>query len=405
VSPAGEIAWSGVAALGANGDAVAVYFQPGGTGPVVRAALRGHDGTWAAPTTLSAPAGASGLLQAGVDAAGTAVVAWEQWGAGLGDVVVQAAVRPPGGPFEPAADVAPGGIDPQLAVDAAGDSVLTWIGVDANGDIGTFGAIRPAGGAFSAGRLITPADVEATNWGLGIDGAGDALVVWLDADTNGVRATPYDATPPLLADVTVPATAVAGAAVPMAASASDAWSATSLSFDFGDGATGHGPSVTHAYAAPGDYHVRVTATDEAGNTSVATRDIAVAPAPVADTRPQPKPATPTPTPPAPSGGAAKTPPPAVVLAAKLTAAALAKGAPSTLSGLAAGSKVKMQILAGKKVVGRASATADKAGRAKLKLKLARKLAKQLRHKRLTVRYTLTAADGSTRVLTKHLKVG
>jgi hypothetical protein len=104
----------------------------------------------------------------------------------------------------------------------------------------------------------------------------------------------------------------------------------------------------------------------------------------------------------PSGGRRRAP--KVALATRSTVAALAKGVTSRLSGLRPGSKVTAQIRAGKKIVARAQARAGKSGRAKLKLKLARKQAKRLRHKRLTIRYVVRAADGSRHVVTKRLKM-
>jgi PKD domain-containing protein len=63
--------------------------------------------------------------------------------------------------------------------------------------------------------------------------------------------------------------------VSLSATASDVWSAFSTGWDFGDGATGAGGSVTHAYAKAGDYTARVTSTDSVGNASSATLPVHV----------------------------------------------------------------------------------------------------------------------------------
>lgn len=70
----------------------------------------------------------------------------------------------------------------------------------------------------------------------------------------------------------VPTAAIGGGAgfyypadqVPLAGSSSDA-SAT-FTWDFGDGQSGTGPSVSHAYGAPGSYTVTLTASNSAGST-------------------------------------------------------------------------------------------------------------------------------------------
>jgi PKD repeat protein len=49
----------------------------------------------------------------------------------------------------------------------------------------------------------------------------------------------------------------------------------SYDWDFGDGTTGSGPSVQHAYAAAGTYTVVLTVTDDAGRIGTATTSVAV----------------------------------------------------------------------------------------------------------------------------------
>jgi PKD repeat protein len=61
----------------------------------------------------------------------------------------------------------------------------------------------------------------------------------------------------------------------MSASATDDWATPTITWDFGDGATGTGGSVTHTYAAAGTYHLTATATDAAGNTRALTGTVVV----------------------------------------------------------------------------------------------------------------------------------
>jgi PKD domain len=76
-----------------------------------------------------------------------------------------------------------------------------------------------------------------------------------------IGAARYDAAPSLSA-VSVPLGALVGQQLSFSASASEP---VTLSWDFGDGATATGSPASQAYAAPGDYTVKVTAQDGAGN--------------------------------------------------------------------------------------------------------------------------------------------
>src|SRR5215211_2001398 len=64
----------------------------------------------------------------------------------------------------------------------------------------------------------------------------------------------------------------------MSATARDRWSGPpTIRWEFGDGSTATGASVSHAYAAAGTLAVRVTATDGAGNVTTRTATITVSP--------------------------------------------------------------------------------------------------------------------------------
>jgi hypothetical protein len=65
----------------------------------------------------------------------------------------------------------------------------------------------------------------------------------------------------------------------MAAAATDRWSPISIGWSFGDGASGAGDAVSHAFGAAGAFTVTATATDGVGNAASATRSILISPAP------------------------------------------------------------------------------------------------------------------------------
>ena len=61
----------------------------------------------------------------------------------------------------------------------------------------------------------------------------------------------------------------------MAAPARDRWTGATVTWDFGDGATEEGETLTYAYSEPGTYTVKITATDGAGNARTVTRTITI----------------------------------------------------------------------------------------------------------------------------------
>ena len=89
-------------------------------------------------------------------------------------------------------------------------------------------------------------------------------------------ATSFDAAPPSLASVAVPATGTPGNGVGMAAAATDRLSVPLIRWSFGDGTSATGPAVTHTYAQPGAFSVNVSATDSAGNVTTMSRSIVIA---------------------------------------------------------------------------------------------------------------------------------
>lgn len=164
-------------------------------------------------------------------------------------------------------------IEPQVAIDPAGDATAVWPAI--GGVISA--ASRPAGGVFGA---ATPIKTRGADPRVAMDAAGDAIVAWAQLGA-GIEIAVNDVTPPVLSTVAVPTSVEAGAAAPMTATATDAWSSVSVAWSFGDGTTGAGNAVAHAYAAAGAKTVTVTATDAAGNATSQTRTITVTQTPAA----------------------------------------------------------------------------------------------------------------------------
>ena len=110
-----------------------------------------------------------------------------------------------------------------------------------------------------------------------MDAGGDATVVWVrnNGTHNIVQWAGYDADPPQLSQVSIPSTAKVADTVQFSASASDVWPVGKPSFDFGDGGQAAGNAVSHVYAAPGSYPVKVTVADAVGRTATSTGTILV----------------------------------------------------------------------------------------------------------------------------------
>ena len=163
------------------GEAIAVWQRSNGTRSIAQAAVRPAGGSFGMPVDLSGTDLDANVPQVAVDAAGDAVVVFQHQDDFMAsNSTVQAVVRPAGGSFGPPIDLStPSGgaysVQPQVAVDPAGDAVVVWVRV--GGDYRVQAAARPAGGSFAAlgdvgidGGIATP-QVE-------MDQAGDAFVTF-----------------------------------------------------------------------------------------------------------------------------------------------------------------------------------------------------------------------------------
>ena len=154
-------------ALTSSGDAVAAWNEAG----ALRASVTPHGGT---PSTTSLDDAALAPAVAADDAGG-AFAAWRRAGA------VRVAYRPAGGGFGAPQDLGAGDGDPALAARADGEALAAWVrGTE------VVAAVKRAGAAWSAPEHVAGPFADAPTVHAGLDGAGDALVVW--NDPNGVRA-------------------------------------------------------------------------------------------------------------------------------------------------------------------------------------------------------------------------
>ncbi|MCB0871193.1 MAG: PKD domain-containing protein [Solirubrobacterales bacterium] len=114
----------------------------------------------------------------------------------------------------------------------------------------------------------------------GVFGMADSITI----DGRQTKTVAFDSSPPVEKSVTVPAGATAGETVNMSASFADRWSTMgAISWNFGDGGSATGESVSYGWPAAGSYDVTITATDSRGNARQAVRTIQVDPVVVPDT--------------------------------------------------------------------------------------------------------------------------
>ena len=179
---------------------------------------------------------------------------------------------------------------PAVQAGADGDTVTVTWSSQAEDDLAGFyiyrvtadGASTRIGSVSAVGGQQTYTFADALHWSLcgqpytyrvtAIDRYGNT------ASASSAQVTPEaeaDTQPPA-AELTAPETAFAGDTISLsAAGSSDNRAIASYAWDFGDGQTATGKTVSHAYSHGGLYSVTLTVTDAAGNQTARTQEIAV----------------------------------------------------------------------------------------------------------------------------------
>ncbi len=275
-------------AFDGQGDATAAWDQwsDGFLSPrIVQAAVRPANGAWQTPVDLTVgadeldqPKGAQGSDVA-MDGQGDAVAVWV-WEF---DGVIQAAFRPANGAWGAPVNLSAfdeSARDPDVTFDGQGDALAVWVLESSGSDEEIVqAALKPAGGVWQPPVDISGASPGAYAPQAAFDEHGDALVAWNSAD--GVQAAGYVASGPILNDVSIPTEGAVGQPLGFSVSPLDVWSVLGdTRWSFGDGATATGTSVTHTYTAAGTYEVTLRSADVLGNTTSASGTIKVTPAPL-----------------------------------------------------------------------------------------------------------------------------
>lgn len=118
---------------------------------------------------------------------------------------------------------------------------------------------------------------------IGSDAVGNATIGWFTGELSGGMeklryvTSRYDGTPPKV-DASIPASVQIGADAIFSVTASDSSGIGSVAWDFGDGSGAPGApggTVRHVYGRLGNYPIKVTVTDKAGNAATVSRTLAV----------------------------------------------------------------------------------------------------------------------------------
>jgi hypothetical protein len=281
LSPAGYNADTPHVAFDAGGDALAVWRFDGSPASTVQGAYRPAGGEFDSPQTVSAPSTYPAQVpQVAFDGQSEGVVAWQQEDGT--DPRVYASVRSAGagGTFSSPLTLDPGGqeaLEPRIAGDGLSSTVLSWRtfnGITAS----TQAAVRPAGGSFAPAATVSATGPQEGVPAVGVDAQGNGIAVWSRSVGPNylLEAAGYDAAGPLLRALLLPSQGVVGQALQFFQAPLDVWSPVlSEGFSFGDGASATGVSATHTYTAPGAYQVSATATDVLGNVTTETQTVTI----------------------------------------------------------------------------------------------------------------------------------
>jgi hypothetical protein len=145
-----------------------------------------------APIGVSAPAEIAGSPRVAVNARGDAVVVWERLTGP--NAVLEAAARPAGGVFGAPVVVSAPGVNafspPQVAIDGAGDAVAVWLWFNGTNYIVQASTRSGASGAWGKPVDLSAAGRDAATPQVAVDQAGDVVVVWERSDgrTYAVQA-------------------------------------------------------------------------------------------------------------------------------------------------------------------------------------------------------------------------
>lgn len=180
LSAAGQNAAGTQVAMGPTGEAVAVWVRSNGLNTIAQVATKPTFGeAWSSPEDLSAPGQNATVPQIAIDSSGDAVAVWLR--SNGANPIVQTASRPAGGSWSAPENLSTAGQEatvPQVAMDGAGDAVVVWVRSNGSNKIVQAASRGAGGGVWSAPVDLSEVGQDAGNPQVAIDPAGDAVAVW-----------------------------------------------------------------------------------------------------------------------------------------------------------------------------------------------------------------------------------
>jgi len=192
ISDAGQDAFEPDVVVDASGNEHHVWTRSDGTNTRIQYRIRAQNGTFGTLQTLSAAGQNASQPDIDADPAGNVVAVWTR--SDGTNVRVEAASRPPGGPFGAVQVVSTAGQnadEPRVSVDDAGRAIAVWIRFDV-GSSGTGrvqAAVRPPAGTFGAPTTISSDGQVTFEPQLDTGPAADSntAVIWTRSDGTNLR--------------------------------------------------------------------------------------------------------------------------------------------------------------------------------------------------------------------------
>lgn len=188
LSAKGQDAITPQVAMDPSGNAVVVWLRFDGAHYRVQARARSASGQLSATKTLSAANQTAGTPQLAVDLGGNTVVVWHRFD-GVSNRV-QARVRKLSGKITPTRSLSAAGhnaLSAQVGVDAAGNALVVWYAFD-GADVVVQARERTAAGALSTIQTLSDPGQDPGPAQVVVDADGNGVVAWHRFEGGNLRA-------------------------------------------------------------------------------------------------------------------------------------------------------------------------------------------------------------------------
>lgn len=179
-------------AMNASGYAVAVWEQSNGSFIAIKASRLSFGGSWSTPDEISTVTQNAFAPRVAVDTSGNAVAAWEQVSGN--DMLIQAAYFTYGGAWASPNTLSSTGttsFSPEVAFDSTGKTFAIW-NSDNGDDMVVQASIRPVGGPWPAYSQISENGYNSAFPRISVAGTGgSALVCWTNYTLGKIKATAW----------------------------------------------------------------------------------------------------------------------------------------------------------------------------------------------------------------------